>query len=175
MGITAPLDEAQRARLGWRERIPFNDSRQATYYLGLSRDGRVRIGGGPPGYGFNDRNPPPVPPQPHLSALRSELERIFPMLAPVRFERTWCGAVDCSLDFKPAVVRLGAARSIYAAIGYSGQGVNLTSVHGRMIAELIAGQGESWRGWPYLDRMPPYVPNEPLRWLGIHAAFAALS
>lgn len=174
VGITAALAPHVLERLGWRSRIPFSDSRKATYYYGLGRDGRLRIGGGPPGYGFNDREPPAIVPAAQLRALGLELERVFPQLAPVHFERSWCGAVDCSLDFTPAVGRLTAHPQLYAAIGYSGHGLNLSSLHGRMLADCIAGGGDAWAWWPYLDRLPPYLPNEPLRWLGIRAALAVL-
>ena len=103
----------------------------------------------------------------------TELARIFPGLGRVEFEACWCGAVDMSLDEAPAVGRLGHDRNIYYAIGYSGHGVNLTSVFGRVIADLVDGQDANWRWLPYLDRQPPYLPNEPFRWLGIHGAQTA--
>jgi glycine/D-amino acid oxidase-like deaminating enzyme len=54
VGITRRLSAAELSALGWRSRIPFNDSRTAGYYLGLTADGRVHIGGGAPQYTFSN-------------------------------------------------------------------------------------------------------------------------
>jgi len=35
-------------------RVPFNDSRTEVFYLGLTQDNRIHIGGGSPSYFFND-------------------------------------------------------------------------------------------------------------------------
>ena len=59
VGITRPLSDDELTALGWRFRAPFSDMRTEVYYFGLSRDGRVHIGGGAPQYGFN--NAPAAP------------------------------------------------------------------------------------------------------------------
>ena len=177
VGITRPLDDATVARLGWTSRAPFDDSRTNEYWLGLTRDNRIRIGGGPQGYsyGFNNGTPPAVVPPARAAALAAELQRIFPQLGRVSFERCWAGAVDCSLDLTATVGRTGRHDNVYYAIGYSGHGLNLTSVFGRVLADLIAGQDERWRWLPYVNRSLPYVPNEPFRWLGMQAVRGALA
>ena len=52
--------------------------------------------------------------------------------------------------------------------------MNLTSVFGRILADLIQGQAAGWAWLPYLNRLPPYTPNEPFRWLGIQLAMSAV-
>ena len=174
VAITPPLAAERIAALGWRTRTPFTDSRTEVFYLGLTRDNRIHIGGGPVGYRFNNGTPPAAVPPPQVAALRGELGRIFPELGAVPFESCWDGAVDMSLDSTPAVGRMGRYGNVYYGIGYSGHGVNLTSVFGRILADLIDGHGARWSWLPYLDRLPPYVPNEPFRWLGLRAALAAI-
>jgi glycine/D-amino acid oxidase-like deaminating enzyme len=105
-------------------------------------------------------------------SLHREFARIFPSLADVTFERTWSGFVDVSLDQSPTVGQMGRHNNIFYGIGYSGEGVNLTSVFGRVIADLAAGRQEQWAWLPYLNRRPPYIPNEPLRWLAIKGDLA---
>ena len=173
VAVTAPLDEATVDRIGWRNRVPFTDNRLEPYYLGMSRDRRLHIGGGPARYGFHETAPPAAVEGLHRAALVDELARVYPALGPVGFDACWSGAVDMSLDEAPAVGRTGRHGNVYYAIGFSGHGVNLTSVFGRVIAELIAGQPEAWSWLPYLNRLPPYLPNDPFRWLGIRAAQAA--
>lgn len=176
VGITKPLDAELVAQLGWRSRAPFADSRTDEHWMGLTRDNRIRIGGGPKGYsyGFNDGTPPAMVEQYRSAALARELERIFPALGRVEFETCWDGAVDCSLNLTASVGRMGRHDNLYYAIGYSGHGVNLTSVFGKVIAELIAGQDERWWWLPDLNRRLPYIPNEPFRWLGLRALRAAV-
>jgi glycine/D-amino acid oxidase-like deaminating enzyme len=60
--------------------------------------------------------------------------------------------------------------NFYYAIGFSGHGVNLTSVFGRVIADLICGKAKEWSWLPYLNRLPLYTPNEPFRWAGVQLA-----
>jgi hypothetical protein len=50
--------------------------------------------------------------------------------------------------------------------------VNLTFLFGRIIAELEAGQEQPWREFSFVNRHPPYIPNEPFRWIGIQAETA---
>jgi len=171
--ITPVLSAAQLALLGWRTRIPFNDTRTETYYAGLTRDNRIHFGGGPVDHSFNDGlRTPSAAPRRH-AALHREFTRLFPALADMGFESSWGGWVDMSLDRSPAVGRIGRHGNVYYGIGYSGQGVNLSMIFGGIIADLITGRRQDWSWLPFLDRLPPYVPNEPFRWLGVEAYLAA--
>jgi gamma-glutamylputrescine oxidase len=169
VGITAPLNEQQLAGVGWRSRMPFNDCRTEVYYLGLTQDNRIHIGGGPE-YSFNNGVRERADAAWHVQLLHEELVRIFPKLAGVPFETTWGGSVDMSLDGSPAVGQMGKYRNVFYGIGFSGHGVNLTSVFGRILGDLVAGGGEQWSWLPYLNHLPPYTPNEPFRWLGVQIA-----
>jgi glycine/D-amino acid oxidase-like deaminating enzyme len=172
VGITPALDAKRLAALGWTSRVPFNDSRREVYYAGCTREGRVHFGGGPVDYQFNNGMRPPGDAAARFRKLHREFARVFPALADVPFETTWYGFVDVSLDEQPAVGRLGSFDNIHYGLGYSGEGVNLTSVFGRIIADLVAGRAAAWKWFPFLDRLPPYLPNEPFRWLAVEADLA---
>jgi gamma-glutamylputrescine oxidase len=86
------------------------------------------------------------------------------------FETTWSGLVDMSLDQTPAVGQMGKHGNLFYAIGFSGHGLNLTSVFGRILADLVHGNSRAWSWLPYLNRMPLYTPTEPFRWLGVQTA-----
>lgn len=45
VAMTRPLSAQELKAIGWRLRVPFNDSRTEVFYLGLTREGRVHIGG----------------------------------------------------------------------------------------------------------------------------------
>jgi gamma-glutamylputrescine oxidase len=171
VAATVALSDAQVDALGWHKRAPYNDSRKLVHYLGLSHDNRVYIGGGTPDYDFNDgvavHHDPAV-----VQDLRSKLAQLYPSLDPVEFEATWDGLVDMTLDWAPTVGVSGKEHNIYHGIGYCGHGVNLAFLFGRIIAELQEGKEAQWAWLPYLNRRPPYLPNEPFRWLGIEAEIA---
>ncbi|HEY2117956.1 MAG TPA: FAD-binding oxidoreductase [Candidatus Acidoferrum sp.] len=170
VAMTAPLSEARLSEIGWKKRIPFNDSRTEVFYLGLTKDNRIHIGGGPVDYVFNNGLREPAGSEKRFVGLGSEMARIFPSLAEEPFETTWSGSVDMSLDQKPAVGQMGKHGNLFYAIGFSGHGLNLTSVFGRILANLIHGKTKEWSWLPYVNRMPLYTPNEPFRWLGVQAA-----
>jgi glycine/D-amino acid oxidase-like deaminating enzyme len=175
VAATPPLSEQQLAEIGWRMRIPFNDSRTEVFYLGLTKDNRIHIGGGSPSYNFNggaSHDSDATNAAAHFAQLQRELVRIYPALSDVKFEVGWDGIVDWSLDESPSVGCTGKYKNIFYGLGYSGHGVNLTSVFGRIIADLEAGRDEPWKRYPFLNANLEYIPNEPFRWLAAQAGLA---
>ncbi len=170
VGMTGPLSDTRLSEIGWQKRIPFNDSRTEVFYLGITRDNRIHIGGGPVDYSFNNGLREPGNASSRFQGLRAELGRIFPALANEPFETSWSGVVDMSLDQRPSVGQIGKNGNVFYAVGFSGHGVNLSSVFGRILADVVGGKSEEWAWLPYLNRLPLYTPNEPFRWLGVQAA-----
>jgi len=176
VAVTPPLSEQKLTEIGWHKRVPFHDSRTEVFYLGLTKDNRIHIGGGSPSYSFNagadnadgDASTTAI----HFAQLQRELVRIYPALSGINFEIGWDGIVDWTLDGSPSVGCTGKYKNIFYGLGYSGHGVNLTSVFGRIIADLEAGRDESWRQYPFVNRRLEYIPNEPFRWLGAQAGLA---
>jgi len=172
VAVTQPFSEQQLAEIGWRKRVPFNDSRTEVFYLGLTEDSRIHIGGGSPSYFFNSGVGHASNTASHFAQLQRELVRIYPSLSGVKFEAGWDGVVDWSLDESPSVGCTGRNKNIFYGLGYSGHGVNLSSVFGRIIADLEAGREQLWREFPFLNARLDYVPNEPFRWLGTQTGLA---
>ena len=172
VAVTPPISQRQLAEIGWRQRVPFNDSRTEVFYLGLTEDNRIHIGGGSPSYFFNSGVGDVSDGASHFAQLQCELVRIYPKLSGIKFEAGWDGIVDWSLDESPSVGCTGRNRNIFYGLGYSGHGVNLTSVFGRIIADLEVGREEPWKQYPFLNASLEYVPNEPFRWLGAQTGLA---
>jgi len=171
LAATRALSDAELASIGWPSRMPFNDSRTLVYYLGLTPDNRIHIRGGSAAYAWNDG----VAGRPDAKAvdlLQKELARLYPALRGIEFETAWNGMVDMTLDWAPVVGATGRQKNIYYGLGYCGHGVNLTFLFGRIIADLEAGRQQPWREFPFVNRIPPYIPNEPFRWIGIQAETA---
>jgi gamma-glutamylputrescine oxidase len=169
VAMTRPLSEQELKAIGWRLRVPFNDSRTEVFYLGLTREGRIHIGGGAPEYEFNHGVGDAAVGRVREGELLRELGRLFPRLAGIGFDVRWDGIVDWSLDASPSVGVTGRHGNVFYGLGYSGHGVNLSSVFGRIIADLEAGRGEAWARYPFVNASLYYVPNEPFRWAAAKA------
>lgn len=119
---------------------------------------------------YNNGTAEPPSAQQGYHRIRNELQRIVPQLAGINFETAWSAVVDMSLDQSPTVGVMGKYQNVFSGVGFSGHGVNLTSLFGRIIADMAYGTGEQWAWLPFVNRLPPYIPNKPFRWLSIEAA-----
>ncbi len=63
--------------------------------------------------------------------------KVFPQLADVKIDYAWGGTLAITRTRLPAYGRLDS--DTYYAQGFSGQGVALTSLAGKVIAEAIGG------------------------------------
>ncbi|MCC7488165.1 MAG: FAD-binding oxidoreductase, partial [Gammaproteobacteria bacterium] len=70
--------------------------------------------------------------------LRPRLLRVFPQLADVAIDHAWGGAVGISRTRLPHFGRLPP--NVIFAQGYSGHGIGIATLAGRLIAEAVAGQ-----------------------------------
>jgi gamma-glutamylputrescine oxidase len=73
-------------------------------------------------------------------ATRKRMLKVFPQLADAAVEYAWGGYVDITMNRAPDFGRL--APHIYYLQGFSGHGIALTGVAGKLVAEAIAGQAE---------------------------------
>lgn len=68
------------------------------------------------------------------------MTRHFPQLRDAKIDFAWGGNVAITMNRMPHFGRIG--RNVYFAHGYSGHGVALTGLAGKLIAEAIAGTSE---------------------------------
>jgi gamma-glutamylputrescine oxidase len=73
-------------------------------------------------------------------ATRERMLRVFPQLDDVRVDYSWGGHVDVTLNRAPNFGRL--ASNIYFLQGFSGHGIALTGIAGKLVAQAIAGAAE---------------------------------
>jgi gamma-glutamylputrescine oxidase len=99
-------------------------------------------------------------------ALRGTIARYFPALADTAIRHRWSGPLDLTLVRHCAIGVTGSHRNIYYGVGYSGHGITLSNLAGRVIADLYAGDAEAWRDCAFFMRKPSGIPPEPLRWVG---------
>ncbi|MDA8585400.1 FAD-binding oxidoreductase [Rhodobacteraceae bacterium] len=106
------------------------DDKFVVNYFRLSEDGRLLFGGRE-NYGIGY-------PSDILGALRRRMERLFPQLAGVGIDYHWGGTLGITMSRLPMLRRVSPG--VLAVGGFSGHGVALTGLAGKVIAEAVAGQ-----------------------------------
>jgi gamma-glutamylputrescine oxidase len=81
-----------------------------------------------------------LPPANLAQAMRRTMLSVYPHLTDVAFEHVWGGNVAITVERTPHIGRLDG--NVYFAHGFSGMGVALTGVAGKVVAEAIAGTAE---------------------------------
>jgi gamma-glutamylputrescine oxidase len=73
-------------------------------------------------------------------ATRARMLKVFPQLADADVDYAWGGLVDITLNRAPHFGTL--ERDVYFVQGFSGHGIALTGIAGKLLAEAISGQSE---------------------------------
>jgi len=128
---TEPLGE-NRARGLIRDDDAICDTNFVVDYFRLSGDQRMLFGG--------RCSYSTIEPKDLAGFMRPRLLKVFPQLDDVKLEYCWGGYIGITMNRIPDMGRIGD--TVYYAHGYSGQGVLLTGIYGKLIAEAIAGQAE---------------------------------
>jgi gamma-glutamylputrescine oxidase len=138
--VTAPVREARL--LIARDRA-VSDSRFAVNYFRLTPDGRMLFGGG--------ERYSPRPPADIASFVRGHMAKVFPRLANAQIDYAWGGMVSITRTRLPHIGRRGET---FFAHGYSGQGVLLSALAGKLIAEAMSGTAERFDVFAALEPEP---------------------
>jgi gamma-glutamylputrescine oxidase len=101
-------------------------------YFRRSPDNRMLFGGR---VSYSSLSPPRL-----AGSMLQRAVQVFPQLKDAKVEYLWGGKVDITVNRAPHFGRL--ANNILFAHGFSGHGVALTGLAGRLAAETIAGQAE---------------------------------
>ena len=129
-----------------------SDTRFVVNYFRLSADGRLLFGGG--------ERYTPAPPADIPAFVRPHLEKTFPQLTGRRIDHAWGGLVSVTTSRLPHVGRIG---EVYFAHGYSGKGVILSTLSGKLLAEAIAGETARFDLFAGLNPMPFPGRRRPAR------------
>ena len=137
---TAPLPEPLA-----REILPGDeavaDTRHVLDYYRKSSDGRMLFAGREAYFGM---------PQDIARLVRPRMLRVFPQLRDVETEYGWSGTVGITVTRMPHFGKIG--ERVLFAYGYSGQGVSLATLGGRLLAEAAQGHEERF---DVFARVPP--------------------
>jgi gamma-glutamylputrescine oxidase len=116
--------------------IPSNsavcDSNFVLDYFRFSADHRMLFGGR---VSYSTMTPPNL-----KQDMYKRMKLVFPQLAGTKIEYSWGGFVDITINRAPDFGRY--APNVYYLQGFSGHGVALTGMAGKLVAEAISGQAE---------------------------------
>jgi gamma-glutamylputrescine oxidase len=128
---TEPLAPA-RARALLPSNAAIADINWILDYFRLTADQRLLFGGR---VSYSAMDPP------HLAeSMRRRMVRVFPQLHDVKVDFTWGGFLDITMSRAPDFGRLEP--NVFYLQGFSGHGMSLTGLGGKLVAEAIAGTAE---------------------------------
>jgi gamma-glutamylputrescine oxidase len=114
-----------------KDHLAVSDSRFVVNYFRMTEDGRLLFGGG--------ERYTPDPPMDMGVFVRRHMLQIFPQMRRARIEYAWGGLVSITMSRLPHVGRLG---DLFFAHGYSGLGVLLPALTGKVLVEAMSGAAE---------------------------------
>ena len=146
----------EHARNLIREGVAVSDTKFVVDYFRMTSDHRLLFGGGE---NYTRRFPRNI-----KSFVRRYMLRVFPQLSEVRVDYGWGGTLAITRNRLPLFGRLEG--NTFYALGYSGQGVALATLAGRVLASAIAGTAEDF---DVLARVPrrQFPGGALLRWPGL--------
>jgi gamma-glutamylputrescine oxidase len=130
--VTTESLGAQRATELIKNNAGVVDSNWVVDFFRRSADHRLLFGGRANYSGLTQFDAP--------EATRQRMLKVFPQLRDVKVEFAWGGEVDITLNRAPHFGRL--ASNVYFLQGFSGHGLVLTGMAGKLVAEAISGTAE---------------------------------
>ena len=131
--VTEPLGDLAR------EIIPHDrmvvDTKNINHYFRLTPDHRLLFGGRAR---FALSNPDSD--RKSAKILHRDMLKVFPRLAGTRIDYVWGGNVGITFDRMPHAGQMGG---LYYSMGYSGHGVQMASLMGARMAEVMDGHPEA--------------------------------
>ncbi len=142
---TEPLGK-ERAEELIRHNEAVADANFVVDYFRLSADHRLLFGGRCSYSGWHPRD--------LAGYMRPRMLRVFPQLADVRIEHAWGGHIGITYNRLPDAGIGGRHGNILHAQGYSGQGVALAGMMGKLMAGHITGEDDRFTLFSRIPHMP---------------------
>jgi len=174
MVVTEPIPDLLE-ELGWTGGELLSDSRFTISYFRTTRDGRIAFGAGVGAAGYGGRiGRTFTHDRQAISRVAANFRHLLPMLRDVRFEDAWGGPIDITGHRFPEIGSSHGGR-VHFAHGFAGNGAGPSRLAGRILAELVDGRGpSSVAALPFVGRRQPFLPPEPLRFVGARMIREAL-
>ncbi|WP_421868555.1 NAD(P)/FAD-dependent oxidoreductase [Motiliproteus sp.] len=154
---TEPLDEELAHKL-IRDDVAVADSKFVINYYRLSADKRLLFGGGE---NYRRSFPSDI-----KGFVRRYMLEVYPQLEDVRIDYGWGGTLAVTMNRMPHFGRVG--NNTYVAQGYSGHGVAMATLGGKLLAEALSGTLERFDQFAKVPT-PTFPGGTLLRWPGMVA------
>ena len=147
---TEPLGD--RARDILSQPVAVADTKFVVNYWRLSEDNRLLFGGGESyGYRFPDV----------IKAVSKPMLQVYPQLKNTKIDYAWGGTLAITMNRMPCFTR--PYPNTLSASGYSGHGVAMATLAGKILAEASAAQSERFDLMASLPQ-PRFPGGAALRW-----------
>jgi glycine/D-amino acid oxidase-like deaminating enzyme len=166
---TAPLPQSTWDQIGLADAETFSEHRHVIVYGQRSMDDRIVFGGRGAPYHFGSGIKAGFDSDAKVfTTLRRSLTQLLPAIEGVEFTHAWGGPLGIARDWHPAVGYDRSTGAGYAG-GYVGDGVALSNLAGRTLADLVTGRDTALTHLPWVQHHSRRWEPEPLRWLGVNA------
>jgi gamma-glutamylputrescine oxidase len=148
---TEPLTDAVYDAIGWTTRTPFYTLDQPYLWGRAVVDGCAVIGAGLTGHGnVEHARVDAADTVPLFDRLERRIHGLHPALRQVRITHRWMGPLCITRNSKPIITSIDDHGRVLVATGYRGHGVALSVRVGKLLAEVLAGQGRlpAWSDRP---------------------------
>jgi len=131
IAATEPLDDPRSII---RDNHAVADSKFVINYFRLSEDNRLLFGGGE-SYGYKF-------PRDIAATVRKPMAEIFPQLKDIKIDYAWGGTLGITMNRMPHFARI--SDRVLSVSGYSGHGVAMATLAGKLAAQAVGGQAEKF-------------------------------
>lgn len=167
--MTEPLDEAQRAAIGWRNRQGVGDLANQFHYSRMTQDHRILYGGYDAIYHPGRRVLPEYEDrESSYRRLAAHFLTTYPQLEGLQFSHRWAGPIDTSTQFCAFHGLARRGRVAYAA-GFTGLGVAATRFAAEVMLDRLDGVDTERTRLEMVRKKPLPFPPEPIATVGIKA------
>jgi glycine/D-amino acid oxidase-like deaminating enzyme len=166
---TAPLPQSLWDEIGLADAETFSEHRHVVVYGQRSTDDRLVFGGrGAPYHFASGIKPEFDADEAVFRTLRRALTDLLPAAEGAQFTHAWGGPLGIARDWRPCV-RYNPTTGMGHAGGYVGDGVALSNLAGRTLADLVTTRDTALTRLPWVQHRSRRWEPEPLRWLGVNA------
>ncbi len=173
MVATEPLPQSVWDEIGWNGREVLSDGRRLFIYAQRTADDRIALGGRGHPYIFGSRLETRFHDLPVHERLQGVIARLFPAAADAQISHTWGGVLGIPRDFQSSV-GLDRRTGLGWAGGYVGDGVAVTNLAGRTLADLILQRDTDITTLPWVNHRSRKWEPEPARWIAANGSLKLL-
>jgi gamma-glutamylputrescine oxidase len=167
---TAPLSpEDMEKQVGWKNIAGYSDDLDRISYSSRTNEGHIVFGGGSNqsyAYRFNNRTAYPDAPRSAFDKMQETQQQYLPSAKGLPVSHRWTGTLAISLKRNCSVGVMNG--NIYYGLGYSGHGVVMANLAGKVIVDVYGKDDTEWRKHEWYNAPFAPIPLEPFRWIGYH-------